>query len=66
MWLLRLLGIIPTKEEKEILSHVRRKQRRLAKYGGRIVVGRGFSIRDEFETEEGRKAYYRDTNKFKK
>jgi len=67
MWLLRLLGLVPTEEERKILAIIRRKQRKLARYGGRIVLGRKFSIRDEFETKEGRQAYNNSLkNKFKK
>ena len=58
-WLLKLLGLTLSLEEKKILDAVNRKAAEMAKHGGRIVISDSGALRDEFETEEGRTQYYR-------
>lgn len=58
-WLLRLLGLELSPEEKRLNDALTAKIEEMKKYGGRIVVSKGGGIRDEFDTEEGRAAYYK-------
>ncbi|MFT1654833.1 hypothetical protein ACOKQT_17935 [Vibrio cholerae] len=58
-WLLKLLGLTLSPEEKKILDAANRKAAEMAKYGGRMVISDSGGIRDEFETEKGSAQYYR-------
>lgn len=58
-WILIFLELKLTEHEKTILKAVDKKQKHLAEYGGRIVVSKRGAIRDEFETDAGRVAYYK-------
>lgn len=58
-WLLKLLGLTLSPEEKRDIEVLKQKAAEMAKYGGRMVVSDSGGIRDEFETEEGRAQYYR-------
>lgn len=50
----------PREERERFIRAVKKKEKRLAKYGGRIHVSNRGAIRDVFETDEGRNAYYRE------
>lgn len=52
--LLELLGILPTKEEKETLC----AYNKMKKYNGKIELRDKCAIGDSFKDEESRKAYY--------
>lgn len=55
--LLLFFGLIPDKEESKILKAIKIKNKRLKKYCGKIIIGKKFGIKDEFETKKGRISY---------
>ena len=56
----KFLGLAPTDEESKISKAIDKKQKRLAKHGGRIIVGDRGGIRDYFDTKEGKSAYEKE------
>lgn len=49
-----------TEEEKELLKKIIKKQERLARHGGRMVVSRKGGLSHKFDTKEGEAAYNKE------
>jgi len=47
------------KEYSTLVKALNNKSKNMAKYGGRMVVGSRGSLREEFDTDEGRRLYHK-------
>lgn len=59
-WLIKFLGLELTQEEKMILEAAKEKQKRLDKYGGKMIITKGGGCRHEFPSREQESAYWRE------
>lgn len=59
-FILRLFGLTLTQEEKEILKLIKAKEKHLAKFGGKMVVGKRGGLSHSFPSEQQEKAYYKE------
>lgn len=59
-WLIKLLGLELTQEEKLLLEAVNKKQKHLDKYGGKMIITKGGGCRHEFPSREQESAYWKE------
>lgn len=59
-FILKFLGLTFTQEDKELLKVLQSKKERLAKFGGKMVVGRRGGLSHTFPSSEQEKAYYKE------
>ena len=59
-FILKFLGLTLNQEEKEILKLIKAKEKRLARFGGKMVVGKRGGLRHSFPSEQQEKAYYKE------
>ena len=59
-WLIKLIGLELTQEEKMILEAAKKKQKHLDKYGGKMIITKGGGCRYEFPSREQETAYWKE------
>ncbi|CAH9012132.1 hypothetical protein VP249E411_P0042 [Vibrio phage 249E41-1] len=57
-WLLKLLGLYKTEEEKEMAEAIDNKIKQLEKHGGKIIVSERGGLRHHFPSRENESAYW--------
>ena len=57
-WLLKLLGLYKTEEEKEMSEAIGNKIKHLEKHGGKIIVSERGGLRHHFPSKEKESAYW--------
>ena len=62
-WILKLLGFHKTEEEKRLSETIDKKQNKLDKYGGKIIISERGGMRHEFPSKELESAYWQEVMK---